>query len=284
MKKIKLRKIKHSNQAVAGIIVAMLLIGLFFTALGFVQSVYVPQWMEKKEAEHMDDVVNQFSQLKFAIDTIGVTKQKNSIISTSVTLGSREMPFLSSIRAYGSLEIEPNEGKIFFTHGLNNKETSFSLGRIQYSSQNGYHVNQKYIYENGGVILSQNKGDSIIIQPSFSVENSGNLYFNIVKLIPLGDKTSAGGYGTYPIQTKFLDSDTHNLYNLKEMKIISNYQNAWRKYLSNCLSDYSIVHTITDETDGSGNVIGFKIIFDSPASIEINKIDISCQISPGWVK
>ena len=64
------KNFKDSQYGAAGIIVAILLIGLFFCVLAFVQSTYVPQWMEQKEAENMEEGANKFSQLKFAIDTL----------------------------------------------------------------------------------------------------------------------------------------------------------------------------------------------------------------------
>ena len=53
--------------AVAGVIEALLLVALASIILSTIQLVYIPQMMEEREAEHMDEVSNQFSSLKFMI-------------------------------------------------------------------------------------------------------------------------------------------------------------------------------------------------------------------------
>jgi len=60
----KLKSIKYSNEGAAGMVAAVLLIGLLFSFIAFIQAVYVPQWMEQKEAEHMEQVAIQFTQFK----------------------------------------------------------------------------------------------------------------------------------------------------------------------------------------------------------------------------
>ena len=77
---IKFRSLKDADDGVAGVIVAVLMIGLLVSGMGFIQSVYVPQWMEQKEAEHMDNVAIQFSQLKYSIDTLSVNCNSISIV------------------------------------------------------------------------------------------------------------------------------------------------------------------------------------------------------------
>ena len=106
------RKLKNSDEGVVGIVVAVLLIGLLFSVVSLVQTVYVPKWMEQKESEHMDEVAVQFSQLKYAIDTHSATEQINNPISAAITLGSRELPYLMSTRAFGHLEILENVNNI----------------------------------------------------------------------------------------------------------------------------------------------------------------------------
>ena len=107
-----LKKFNEKDDAVAGIIVAILLVGLIISVLAIIQTVYVPRWMEQKEAEHMDTVLDQFALLKFAIDSQALHKSENVSLSTSITLGSKEWPIFSSSRAYGTLEIVEDENEI----------------------------------------------------------------------------------------------------------------------------------------------------------------------------
>jgi len=284
---MKLRKLNKSNDGVVGIVVAILLVGLFISIIAFVQTVYVPQWMEKKEAEHMDQVANQFTQLKFAIDTLSVAAQKHSPISSSITLGSQEMPFLSSNRAYGSLDILPNNCKISIVDINGNSIPNLNLlGSIKYSSQNAYYLDRSYIYENGAVILSQSNQDLMCINPSFEVIDMEDLSFNIVKISGIGEKTSASGYGTYPLQTKFLSSASDPVNHVKQINITTSYKNAWYNFFDDILSNSAINYKINDTVYDDGIIITFFPDDDDQQLPELflKIVDIEIQISPGWVE
>ena len=103
--RMKFRKINNSNDAVVGIVVAVLLVGLLVTFMSIIQVHYVPKWMKEKEGEHMNEVSNQFSQFKFAIDTQTTLKQQDIPMTTPFTLGSTELPFFMSMPSYGQLNI-----------------------------------------------------------------------------------------------------------------------------------------------------------------------------------
>ena len=44
-----IKQIKNSDDAVVGIVVAILLIGLLLAVISIVQTVFVPNWMERKK-------------------------------------------------------------------------------------------------------------------------------------------------------------------------------------------------------------------------------------------
>jgi len=87
-----------------GVVVAILLVVLLVSVLAVIQLYYVPRWMEEREAEHMDVVANQFATLKYAIDLLAMEKI-SSPLTTSITLGSKELPYFLSSRSFGSLQI-----------------------------------------------------------------------------------------------------------------------------------------------------------------------------------
>ena len=87
-----------------GVVVAILMVSLFVAVIVLVQVYYVPNWMKDREAEHMDTVANQFSQIKASIDIETMAQRDMSLIN-SITLGSKELPFFVSARAFGSLNI-----------------------------------------------------------------------------------------------------------------------------------------------------------------------------------
>jgi len=113
---MKNRKLIIKNTAVAGVIEALLLVGLVAIILSFIQLYYIPEIMEDKEATHMDQVSQQFSQLKSVIDiqsTMGVINEENpnpkyvayTSISSPLTLGSRELPYFVSSSSPGQVNL-----------------------------------------------------------------------------------------------------------------------------------------------------------------------------------
>jgi len=93
-----------NNKGQVGIIVAILMVTLLVSILVAIQVYYIPQWMEEREAEHMDEVTNQFASLKYSMD-LQATERSSSPLTTSITLGSKELPYFVSSRAFGSLQI-----------------------------------------------------------------------------------------------------------------------------------------------------------------------------------
>ena len=166
---IKIKSIRKSNEGVAGVVVGLLFVGLIISAFAFVQGVYVPQWMQDKEAEHMETVQNQLSQLKFAIDAQAALQKPYTTISNPLTLGSKEMPFLFSSRSYGNLELDPIECRMIFSEQLTGSSYETYLGALKYESDNSYYLNQIYSYETGGVILKQDSGSIMLMEPPIYV-------------------------------------------------------------------------------------------------------------------
>ena len=283
-KRINVIKFKNSNEGVVGIVVALLLIGLLITAMAFVQNVYVPKWMGQKESEHMGEVANQFSKLKFSIDTLSALAQPNTQISTSITLGSDEMPFLSTAKSYGSLNVMPNTYKIKVVDKFD-EITSYRIGTIQYTSSNSYFIQQSYIFENGALILRQSKNDLMISTPSFSITDSDDLDFQIIQLIGFGDRTSASGYGTYPVQARYSSSEKFTIYNVKNITIYTNYKIAWKNYINNLFSESDIDYFLEETSEANGIIINFlDTDYNDFPDLTLRITEIKIQISSGWIE
>lgn len=284
------RKFKNSDEGVVGIVVAVLLIGLLVSVVSLVQTVYVPKWMEQKESEHMEEVANQFAQLKYAIDTHSATKQKNNPISASITLGSGELPYLMSVRAFGQLEILENVCNITITKN-DTINFPFQIGAIKYFSSNAYFIDQSYIYECGAVILRQSIGNTIFIRPSFSVQFEKNVtvFFNIINISTIGKKGgSISGYGIYPIQTEYLSFEEFSeIKNISNITIDTDYVNAWHLFLNGTLIKSGLNH-YGYGTNYSIFTSDDKVIVEFDDSITVNLhlnvIEIGAQIAPGWIE
>ena len=276
-----LKKIKKSEYGVVGIVVAVLLIGLMVSVISLIQMVYVPKWMEQREAEHMDMVDAQFSQLKFAIDTQSSTGQLYIPIAISITLGSKELPYLMSVRAFGQLEILSNSFEFSITNATDTY--TYSFGNIEYSSSNAYYLDQSFIYEAGAIVTSQQEGNMVSIKPSFYITKIGeeeDISINMPNISSVGGKTTGSGYGTTAIQTEYTGSSNINIQDVSQISIKTSYTNAWDIYLNWLFkksfdpSDYSII-VVNDEV--------ITQFFNSP-DIDLTVVNINAQIGAGWVE
>jgi hypothetical protein len=288
----KIIKLKNSDEGVAGVIIALLMIGLIISAISLVQAVFVPQWMKQREAEHMEEVAKQFSQLKFAVDTLIISENSISSINCPITLGSKEMPFLFSSRSYGELEVRSNDYKIDIDDSMGHTY-SFDLSSIVYNSHNAYYINQNYVFENGAVILNQDSGDTIKLYPNIGIEDfPPKIIMNLVNFKEIGGKTVASGYGTYPIQAKYSHKDdTHVFCDVENITIYNSHLEAWEKYLNSTLSTSDSLNFTISYYSNPARIYGegLKIQFFEGNGYHYPNIDmyihnIDVKITPGWVE
>ena len=294
MKKVNKRKIKKlhdSDEGVVGIVVAVLIIGLFITIITTVQTIYVPNWMEQKEAEHMETVANQFSMLKFAIDT-QLIAGKSMPISTSIELGSKEMPFFLSNKAFGSLEILSEEF-VLSVFSDSNGTSNYTFGTIKYTSKNSYFLDQSYIYEGGAIIMDQYKGNVMAISPSLSVELDPysydiNIEFNAVNISRVKDKVSVSGYGTYPIRTEFSKSYPPVIITgINSLSIDTQYPNAWEIFFNQTFTESGdLVYGTHFSINKNSNSVKINFFsgtdWDKP-NLNLKIYDVKAQVGPGWI-
>jgi hypothetical protein len=282
-----IRSIKTKDEAVAGIVVAVMIVGLVLAVVSIVQTIYVPKWMEAREAEHMGVVSDQFSQLKFAVDSQIVLKE-NIPISSSITLGSRELGFFMSNKAFGRLALISNGWAYRITRTPGDTYED-NLGILRYTSENAYFLNQAYNYETGGVILNQTQGAVFIIKPEFSVLYNTSirqvdLSFTCVDLVPTDEKVSITGYGTYPVRTEYITSTNNTISLVKSLTIITPFPTIWFNFLNSTLSDAHLVKNTDYTITKSSNQVTVSFTYPPLTSVilDLEKITISTQISPGW--
>jgi len=296
---MQMKKFKNSNNAVVGIVAAFLIVGLIVAVLSVIQTQYVPKWMREKESDHMDVLADQFAQLNYAINTHILNKVPNIPISTAITLGSKEMPYLMSTKAFGQLKILPNN---FILNVSGDSYYNESFGTIEYNSFNSYFIDQDYIYECGGVILSQNSGNAMYIRPNFEVllQTDIAITLNVINISTIGGKAqSVQGYGPAPIQTEYITSSTSTnqivIKNVSYINITSNYIQTWNsslnsKFRINGLNDPRFItdknYEITLKEDENKLIIGFlqEPTYDRKVTVTINYFEIGAQIAPGWIE
>ena len=277
----KIRK-KTTDDAVVGIVTAILLIGLIVTVISVIQVVYVPNIMGQREAEHMDKVEEQFASLTSVIDIQAADARKGIPIASFVTLGSRELPFFVTSKAFGTLEILDNSCTITIQN-----TSIFKIGRITYSSVNAYYLDESYSYEAGAMIVSQSQGSSMLVRPSFFVDlnlstNVVNISFDVVNISSVGHKTMMSGFGNSPIQTEFLGiSKNITFSNVSDIAIATPFSNAWLEFINHTLLNAGLNKADYLLTDIGQTV---KLHFLSNVNIFFKIFEIQAQLGPGWIE
>src|SRR4030042_2172596 len=129
---------RRGQYAVAGVIEALLMVALVATIIGLIQTLYIPEVMKQREAEHMDEISNQFSYMKSMMDIQSITQSDVPIFSV-FTLGSDELPYFVTARADGELKvITQTSSKV----SIDYDPIGIPLTSITYDAINSYFVDQ----------------------------------------------------------------------------------------------------------------------------------------------
>jgi hypothetical protein len=267
--------ILQSDEAVVGIVVTVLVVGLIVSATIMINVVYVPQWLENSEASHMKDVSNQFTQLKYALD-LQTLINDSTAMTTFVTLGTEDIPFFDVGRTFDTLEIIKDAVIIDFTPG-----GSYTSDIIVYTSGNSYYVDQSFIYEAGALIINQENKSVLFGTPPIVVTEYGkNITFYITEIDGYEGKSYASGRGTYPIFTKAGNTPNDILINnVTQISITTSYPNAWNTVVQQTMEepgfDYNLTKTDTEI------IITFNVVDNN---FYIRNREISTQIAFGLIE
>jgi hypothetical protein len=299
-----------SNNALAGVIEALLLVGLVAIILSFIQLYYIPEIMEDKEATHMDQVSQQFSQLKSVVEiqsTIGVINDENpdqkyiayTTMASPLTLGSRQLPYFVSLASPGQVTLIDNNDAGEYKIKINPSPlpmgydfpSGIPLTSIIYEAYNYYFVPQKYIFEGGGVILYQTDGEVMSVNPAINVVNNTDdieLTYNIPLFVGSPGKKIDAGYDESDIRTNYIKYYEGSENNISEIFIYTQHPDAWYHCLVNTtrglLWEYvknNYVNVIMDKSTTPNYVKitpGSKDIY-----VKITVVEIGVQIGPGAV-
>jgi len=281
---MKNKKSLRKNYAVAGVIEALLMVALVSIILSMIQLVYVPDMMEQREAEHMDQVSNQFSTLKSMIELQSITNS-SAPISTMITLGSRELPYFISARAYGDISTQNSEEHYVSVDGATpGDQNCYELTSIKYTAFNAYFVEQTYILEGGGIIVKQPNGNPVMrVDPSIRVVNKSiiEIYFNLPIIIGAPGKNITSGFGKCFIRTNWSEGEFDPIegVGISTLNISTQYPNAWNESL------YGLFGNNVDYDEGGSYVkISKKPTDPRPIYLYMKYYYIYTQIGHGWIK
>jgi hypothetical protein len=272
---------KHTNHAVAGVIEALLLVGLVAIVISMIQLQYIPMVMEQREADHMDQVSNQFSTLKSFIEMQSIT-QATSPFSTLLTLSSEPLPYFITAGSYGSVSVEESIGQIRVIHSIAGIY-DYPLTSIKYEASNVYFVPQNYILEAGGIVVQQPDGSPVMrVDPSIRVENHSNeirIHFNLPVFNGIAGKNMTSGVGKCYIRTNWSEGNYEQIESGGEIESITfttSYPSAWYEALHLMLEE-----NVEYELNESYVKINKK---QKTISLDIIAYDIYVQVGIGWIK
>ena len=297
------RKLIKDNFAVAGVIEALLLVALVAIILSTIQLIYIPQMMEEREAEHMDQVSNQFSHLKSVIEiqsmmgTMGTGEPiAYSPISSPITLGSKELPYFVSARSFGQIDItdqdDAGDYKINIQPAPPDFPSGIPLTSIKYDAANFYFTPQTYLLEGGGIILKQPDGEVMRVNPGIAVENNSALgyikiYWNIPLFNGIPGKNRTAGYKESYVRTNYSNHYTHSG-SANYVYIYTDYPDAWNKSLikddTGLLWEYHNNGYLNVEVDDSFTPDRVEITPGTKnINLELTIVEIGVQVGAGEV-
>jgi hypothetical protein len=242
-----------NERGVAGVIEALLLVALVAIILSFIQLYYIPEIMKDREADHMDQVSNQFSYLKSVIEiqsTMGIINEESgnpkytayTSSSSPITLGSRELPYFISQRSSGQISIIDQDSSGPYKINIQPAPLDFPSGipltSIKYDAYNYYYLDaSKIIYalEGGGIILKQSDGEIMSVFPAMNIVNLTSdieINWDIPVFICVPGKNITGGYKESYIRTNYTTYYEHQGA-ANFIQIYTDYPDAWKHSLIN---------------------------------------------------
>jgi hypothetical protein len=270
-----------NNKAVAGVIEALLLVALIAIVISLLQLLYIPDVMKQREADHMDDVLIQFSFIKSIMDLQSATKEDVPVTSP-VTLGSLEIPYFVTARAFGKIEIIDNPN---YEINVDFDTLQIPLTSIRFQAFNSYYSDQIYSLEGGTLILYQPEAttikEAVKIEPTIRVENQTsniNIYYEIPIIVPFAGKDNDSGYKTSYVRTNYSSSDADflSLTDVSSIKIYSEFPVAWKNLTENYLGDNVNYVLGTDDVEITQKTKTINFYY--------KRTYIYAQIGPGFIK
>lgn len=213
-------KFLNDKNAISSVVSAVLLLGIIVSVITVVNVQYVPEWKTAAEQEHMDDVFYDMSEMKKELDILSAYSRANPSTSLSVSMpvkmGGGSIPVFASGKSGGILAINDEDFSLNIlatTQGpdYNSDPVLLNLGTVTYSSENNYFVNQKFVYENGALIVSQNDYSLMRLAPQIDVrrtENATNITVDINAIDVDGPKRSISGSSVEELNFRTNGSDS----------------------------------------------------------------------------
>lgn len=209
----------------------VLILGLIVVALSLYQVYGVPAAGREDEIAHMNAVKDRFVDYKIALDSLWVSSINTTRSAEGVTLstsfdlgtigGSTQgggvlFPVLAPVASGGTVSVNEHQDTLTITKSGSNVIPPYTMGEVAYRSANNYWIQQRYVYQMGGLFLEQDSGTAIRLSPLVSVYkvNTGTeaspeyrLRVEIVAVQIFGGQET-GGQGVARVDTRLREGVT----------------------------------------------------------------------------
>ncbi len=254
------RGLSNATDAQAGVVGTLLAISIFAIILSMVINDYIPRWQEDKEAEHAHRLENQIAEFKSSLDRqiLHARLEQNR----SMTMYHPFMMGLKGVAVFatdsgGDLRINELQNQFILSNGSGTLATS--SGSIEFTADHQYYVDQRYIYENGAVIVAQREENFVRMGPQFSLYKENGVVSCAFTMVSVtSDSQLQTSSGTLGLRTQIVTYQQQTfrwptLVTL-QMTIDTQFPTAWAQFYNRTLPSMNIEDADFDVTASDGSV------------------------------
>ncbi|WP_094226607.1 DUF7289 family protein [Methanolobus psychrotolerans] len=244
--KMKTKRLVSSDSAISSVVSAVLVLGILVSVITVVNVQYIPEWKTAAEQSHMDDIFYDMAEMKNEVDILSAyARAEHSTglsIGIPIKMGGGSLPVFSSGKSGGRLAINEDTFNMHILATIpgpdyNSSSVLLDMGTVNYMSDNNFFVNQKYGYENGALILSQNNYSLMRLAPQMDMkrtDNSTNITMTINVIDINGPKKSISSNSVEELNLRTNGSDSLYwegiLFTDVTITVETSYPFAWRSF------------------------------------------------------
>lgn len=260
---------------------------VFLALMSMVVLYWVPVAMEGNEKSHMNEVIQDFSDLRNMVEDMVSSDIRNETRGVTIDLGADGYPMFER-ETPGQLSLMPSSEWFNFSFSDSGMDVyENSSGSIEYIAYNRFYVRQTLIYENGAMILHQSKGDVIRSEPSFLVDVEGSNVFLDATLISLYHETedSIAGTSSEDIKMRLWYTDRWTYSNIDtpskrvNMTLVTKFADAWENFYNLSFANAGLIRGIHYDISTTGN--GLEIYVENVSRLTLNHAFVEANLGRG---
>ncbi|OFV67162.1 MAG: hypothetical protein SCAL_001696 [Candidatus Syntrophoarchaeum caldarius] len=251
------------------IVATVLLLGLLVAVTAIINATYIPEWKSVAEAEQMEEVCEDFKDLKMGIDIV-TSAFPDRVVASSHIIG---------MGGGGTLRTDPDLPSVYIATDDYTQTMAFEhLGSISFESDNHHELDRTYIYESGAVIVEEINRSMMRLAPTidFTRFNNGTKAVTMRIINMSLDEEVITGDKIANLELVLISEDlvfSDNVLNMS-FTITSRHSDAWEEFLierATCAgfneSEFDITASQNVELDIYGDVLLNVVEVDGDARI-----------------